>query len=173
MKLVIADDHNGLWAAARRVFNATHQRCRIHWMSNAPAHVPAKQRTAVAAMQRTIVAQETEVEAEQQWGIVADALREKQRKLNAVMDASRDDVLRAGSPYLSELWRVVQTRRHLDGRHGAPASAMFRRSARSTGMAGWSVSTRTGGRCGSSSCGFAAIRSCSSTGCRPGRGSTG
>ena len=50
VKLVIADDHKGLRAAARRVFDATHQRCRIYWMRNALAHVPAKQRTAVAAM---------------------------------------------------------------------------------------------------------------------------
>jgi hypothetical protein len=63
VKLVIADDHKGLRAAARRVFNATHQRCRIHWMRNALAHAPAKQRTAVAAMLRTIFAQETKVEA--------------------------------------------------------------------------------------------------------------
>ena len=50
VKLVIADDHKGLRAAARRVFDATHQRCRVHWMRNALAHAPAKQRTAVAAM---------------------------------------------------------------------------------------------------------------------------
>ncbi|SET47863.1 Transposase (or an inactivated derivative) [Oceanicella actignis] len=42
------DDHKGLRAAARRVFNATRQGRRIHWMRNAPAHAPAKQRTAVA-----------------------------------------------------------------------------------------------------------------------------
>ena len=59
VKLVIADDHKGLRAAARRVFNATHQRCRIHWMRNALAHAPAKQRTAVAAMLKTIFAQDT------------------------------------------------------------------------------------------------------------------
>lgn len=93
VKLVIADDHKGLRAAARRVFNATHQRCRIHWMRNALAHAPAKQRTAVAAMLKTIFAQETKVEAEAQWDIVADALREKQPKLGALMDSSRDDVL--------------------------------------------------------------------------------
>jgi hypothetical protein len=29
VKLVIADDHKGLRAAARRVFNATQQRCRM------------------------------------------------------------------------------------------------------------------------------------------------
>lgn len=40
-----------------------------------------------------IFAQETKADAEQQWGVVADALREKQPKLGALLDASRDDVL--------------------------------------------------------------------------------
>jgi len=97
VKLVVADDHKGLRAAARRVFNATHQRCRVHWMRNALAHAPAKQRTkqrtAGAAMLKTIFAQESKAEAETQWDTVADALREKQDKLGSFMDASRDDVL--------------------------------------------------------------------------------
>jgi transposase-like protein len=88
-----ADDQKGLRAAARRVFNATHQRCRIHSMRTAPAQAPAKQRTAVAAMLKTIFAQQTRAEAGAQWEIVADALREKQPKLGALMDSSRDDVL--------------------------------------------------------------------------------
>jgi len=93
VKLVIADDHKGLRAAARRVFNASLQRCRVHWMRNALAHAPAKQRAAVAAMLKTIFAQETKAEATVQWNVVADALREKQPKLGAMMDASREDVL--------------------------------------------------------------------------------
>jgi transposase-like protein len=93
IKLVIADDHKGLRAAARRVFNASLQRCRVHWMRNALAHAPAKQRAAVAAMLKTIFAQETKAEAAAQWNVVADALREKQPKLGAMMDASREDVL--------------------------------------------------------------------------------
>ena len=93
VKLVIADDHKGLRAAARRVFNAGLQRCRVHWMRNALAHAPAKQRAAVAAMLKTIFAQETKAEATVQWNVVADALREKQPKLGAMMDASREDVL--------------------------------------------------------------------------------
>ena len=93
IKLVIADDHKGLRAAARRVFNAGLQRCRVHWMRNALAHAPAKQRAAVAAMLKTIFAQETKAEAAAQWNVVADALREKQPKLGAMMDASREDVL--------------------------------------------------------------------------------
>src|ERR1700712_2572696 len=62
-KLVIADDHKGLRAAASKVFHATLQRCRIHWMRNALAHVPAKQRPAVSAMIKTIFVQETAREA--------------------------------------------------------------------------------------------------------------
>jgi transposase-like protein len=93
VKLVIADDHKGLRAAARRVFDATHQRCRVHWMRNALAHAPTKQRSAVAAMLRTIFAQETRADAIAQWDVVADALRDKQPKLGALMDASREDVL--------------------------------------------------------------------------------
>lgn len=106
VKLVIADDHKGLRAAARRVFNATHQRCRIHWMRNALAHAPMKQRMAVAAMLKTIFAPETKVDAENQWEVVADALREKQPKLGALMDASRDDVL-AYMTFPREHWAQI------------------------------------------------------------------
>ncbi len=93
VKLVIADDHKGLRAAARRVFNAGHQRCRVHWARNLLAHVGPKQRAAVAAMIRTIFAQETKAEAFAQWDKVADALRDRHDKLGALMDASREDVL--------------------------------------------------------------------------------
>lgn len=37
VKLGIADDHKELRAAAQRVFDATHQHCRVHWMGNALA----------------------------------------------------------------------------------------------------------------------------------------
>jgi transposase-like protein len=93
VKLVIADGHKGLRAAARRVFNATLQRCRVHWMRNALAHAPAKQRAAVVAMLKTIFAQDSKAEAVAQWNTVADALREKQPRLSAMMDASREAVL--------------------------------------------------------------------------------
>src|SRR6195952_3975693 len=67
VKLVISDDHKGLRAAALKVFHATLQRCRIHWMRNALAHVAAKQRPAVIAMIKTIFAQETAQDAHAQW----------------------------------------------------------------------------------------------------------
>ncbi len=106
VKLVIADDHKGLRAAARRVFNATRQRRRIHWMRNALAHAPAKQRTAVAAMLKTIFAQENKEGAEAQGDAVADALREKNEKLGAFMDASRDEVL-AYMSFPREHWAQI------------------------------------------------------------------
>jgi putative transposase len=93
VKLVIADDHKGLRAAAGKVFHASHQRCRVHWMRNALAHVPPKQRPAVVAMLKTIFAQESAAAAHEQWCSVADALRERFSKLVALMDASREDVL--------------------------------------------------------------------------------
>jgi transposase-like protein len=113
VKLVIADDHKGLRAAARRVFNATHQRCRVHWMRNALAHAPAKQRTAVAAMLKTIFAQESKADAEGQWDTVADALREKIEKLGTFMDASRDDVL-AYMDFPREHWAQIASTNPLE-----------------------------------------------------------
>lgn len=93
VKLVIADDHKGLRAAARRVFDAGLQRCRVHWARNVLAHAGPKQRAAVAAMIKTIFAQETKEEAYAQWNKVADALRDKHEKLGELMDAAREDVL--------------------------------------------------------------------------------
>jgi putative transposase len=93
VKLVIADDHKGLRAAATRVFHATHQRCRVHWMRNAIAHLAPKQRPAVVAMLKTIFAQENAEAAREQWASVADALRERCPKLVELMDRSREEVL--------------------------------------------------------------------------------
>ena len=113
VKLVVADDHKGLRAAARRVFDATHQRCRVHWLRNALVHAPAKSRTAVAAMLKTIFAQETKAEAEAQWDAVADALREKNDRLGAMMDASRDDVL-AYMDFPREHWAQISSTNPLE-----------------------------------------------------------
>ena len=93
VKLVIADDHKGLRAAASRVFHASHQRCRVHWRRNAMAHLAPKQRPAVVAMLKTIFAQENDEAAREQWTSVADALRERCPKLVDLMDRSREEVL--------------------------------------------------------------------------------
>jgi transposase-like protein len=106
VKLVIADDHKGLRAAARRAFHAILQRCRVHWMRSALAHAPAQQRAAVIAMLKTIFAQDTKAEAVTQWNTVSDALGEKQPKLSALKDASREDVL-ADMDFPREHWSQI------------------------------------------------------------------
>ena len=61
-----------------------------------------------------IFAQQTKAEAEAQWAMVADALREKQAKLGTLMDNSRDDVL----AYLSfprEHWTQIASTTRLNG----------------------------------------------------------
>src|SRR3954469_13093808 len=52
VKLAISDAHEGLKAAIAKVLGATWQRCRVHWMRNALAHVHKGQQTVVAAAPR-------------------------------------------------------------------------------------------------------------------------
>ena len=117
VKLVIADDHKGLRVAAAKVFHATHQRCRVHWLRNALAHIGPKQRPAVVAMLKTIFAQETPEAARAQWDQVADALRERFPKLAELMDGSRDDVL-AYTAFPREHWPQVASTNPLERLNG-------------------------------------------------------
>ena len=93
VKLVVSDAHEGLKAAIRRVLGATWQRCRVHWMRNALAHVPKGQQTMVAAALRQAFLQADQVNARQVWRQVADQLRPRWPKLAALMDESEHDVL--------------------------------------------------------------------------------
>uniref|UniRef100_UPI0013312646 IS256 family transposase n=1 Tax=Muricoccus harenae TaxID=2692566 RepID=UPI0013312646 len=93
VKLVIADDHKGLRAAASKVFHASLQRCRVHWMRNALAHVgKAQQSMAFAALRQAFLQPDQET-ARQTWRHVADQLRERWPKLGKLMDDSEHDVL--------------------------------------------------------------------------------
>ncbi|MBF0202617.1 MAG: IS256 family transposase, partial [Desulfamplus sp.] len=93
VKLVISDAHQGLKAAIAKVLGATWQRCRVHFMRNALAHVGKTHKAMVASYIRTAFAQETEDAARAQWRKVADALRPKLPKLADMMDEAEDDVL--------------------------------------------------------------------------------
>ena len=93
MKLVISDAHTGLKAAIARVFDATWQRCRVHWMRNALAHVSKGQHTMVAAAIRQAFNQPDRESAGKTWRHVADQLRSRWPKLAGLMDESETDVL--------------------------------------------------------------------------------
>jgi putative transposase len=93
VKLVVSDAHEGLKAAIRRVLGATWQRCRVHWMRSALAHVGKGQQAMVAAALRQAFLQADAASARQVWRQVADQLRPRWSKLAAFMDESEHDVL--------------------------------------------------------------------------------
>lgn len=93
VKLVISDAHSGLKGAILRVFEATWQRYRVHWMRNALAHVSKGQHTDVAAAIRQAFDQPDRKHAGETWQRVADQLRPRWPKLADLIDASEHDVL--------------------------------------------------------------------------------
>lgn len=98
VKLVIADAHEGLKAAVRRVLHATSQRCRVHFMRTALAHASKSHRRLVSALGRirpsgTAFAEADADGARRQWRSVADQLRPRVPKLAALMDEAEEDVL--------------------------------------------------------------------------------
>ena len=92
-KLVISDAHLGLKAAIAKVFKATWQRCRVHFMRNALAYAGKGQRQVVLALINTVFAQESVAAAQEQWAAVTAQLRAKFPKLADYLDDARDDVL--------------------------------------------------------------------------------
>jgi putative transposase len=93
VKLVISDAHLGLKAAIAKVFTATWQRCRVHFMRNALAFANKGQRQMVLALINTAMAQETTDAAHEQWHVVADHFRTKLPKLATMLDEAENDVL--------------------------------------------------------------------------------
>ncbi|MBP2292469.1 IS256 family transposase [Azospirillum rugosum] len=93
VKLIISDAHGGIKAAVRRVFQATWQRCRVHFSRTALAHAGKSGRRVVAAFIATAFAQDDAAAAHAQWCQVADQVRAKLPKLAALMDEAEEDVL--------------------------------------------------------------------------------
>ena len=93
VKLGISDAHDGLKPAAAKVLKTTWQRCRVHWMRNALAHVAMGQHTMVAAALRQAFWQADQPAARQTWRLVADQLRPRWPKLAGLMDDSEHDAL--------------------------------------------------------------------------------
>jgi transposase-like protein len=117
VKLVVADDHKGLRAAADRVLHATVQRCKVHFARNLLAHVGPGQRAMVAAMLKTIFAQEDAEAARRQWRQVADTLRPRFPKLAELMDAAEHDVL-AHMAFPRDHWPQIASTNPLERLNG-------------------------------------------------------
>jgi len=93
VQLVISDCHEGLKAAATKVLQATWQRCRVHFMRNALAHVAKSQRMMASAAIRTAFTQGKFDDAVKQWRQVADSLKDRFPGLATCMNEAEQDVL--------------------------------------------------------------------------------
>lgn len=93
VKLVISDAHLGLKAAIAKIFKATWQRCRVHFVRNALAYAGKGQRQMVLALINTVFAQESAEAARAQWDVVAEQLRTKFPKLAVMLADAKFDVL--------------------------------------------------------------------------------
>ncbi|MBY0429733.1 MAG: IS256 family transposase, partial [Rhodospirillales bacterium] len=93
VKLVISDAHEGIKAAVSKVFLASWQRCRVHFMRTVLAHAGKSGRRVVAAFIATAFAQDDPAATRAQWRQVADQLRQKLPKLAELMDQAEEDVL--------------------------------------------------------------------------------
>lgn len=113
VELVISDAHEGLKNAVAKVLGASWQRCRVHFMRNALAHVPKHQHQMVAAVIRTAFVQEDREEARAQWRETAEKLRDRYPKLGTLMDDAEDDVL-AFMNHPKEHWRQISSTNPLE-----------------------------------------------------------
>src|SRR6201985_634036 len=93
VKLVVSGAHEGIKAAVSRIFTATWQRCRVHFMRNALAHAGRSGRRVVSAFIATAFAQDDAKQAQAQGRRVADQLSTKLGKLATFMDEAEADVL--------------------------------------------------------------------------------
>ena len=93
VKLVVSDAHEALKAVITKVLSAIWQRCRVHFMRNAPAYAGKTQRRIVSAWIGTAFAQDDAAAARKPWREVADQARPRVPKLAALMDEAEADVL--------------------------------------------------------------------------------
>lgn len=113
VRLVVSDAHEGLKAAVQKLFGATWQRCKVHFMRNALASVPKQQHQMVAAIIRTTFVQECRSEAGKAWREAADHLRSRFSRLADLMDDAEDDVL-AFMDYPKEHWSQISNTNPLE-----------------------------------------------------------
>jgi putative transposase len=110
IKLVISDAHEGIKAAVARVFRATWQRCRVHFMRNALAHAGRSGRRVVSAFIATAFAQDHADAAKAQ---VAPGCRPGPAQAAEARGASRRG--RGGRPGLHDLPEGAPGEDPLDG----------------------------------------------------------
>lgn len=113
--LAISDAHLGLKKAIQTtIHGAAWQRCRVHTMRNLLSHVPRTAQPVVAAMLRSIFAQQDQAAARAQLRSVATRLEElKYAKAAALLTQVEDDLL-AYMAFPAEQWRQLHSTNPLE-----------------------------------------------------------
>lgn len=113
VKLIIADDHKGLKAAAAKVMGATVQRCRVHFMRNALACVGKKDKPIVTAALRTAFDQDTLAASKEHWAKLIDVFEPRHPNLAELMRRAEEDVL-AYKTFPKEHWPKIHSTNPLE-----------------------------------------------------------
>jgi transposase-like protein len=114
VRLVTSDSHQGLKnAIAATLSGSCWQRCRVHFMRNALAHVPKSAAMMVATSIRTVFAQPDAASSREQWRRVADSFRDRFPRVAELMDEAEDDVL-AYVTFPVEHWRQIWSNNPLE-----------------------------------------------------------
>lgn len=113
VRLIIADDHKGLKAAAAKVMGATIQRCRVHFMRNALACVTKRDKPIVTAALRTAFDQETLTASKEHWGKLIGAFATHHPKLAELMGRAEEDVL-AYKTFPKDHWAKIHSTNPLE-----------------------------------------------------------
>jgi transposase-like protein len=113
VKLIIADEHKGLKAAADKVLGAASQRCRVHFMRNALACVGKKDKPIITAALRTAFEAGSLEAAKEKWSKLIEAFEHRYPKLAQLMIRAEDDVL-AYKAFPEAHWQQIHSTNPLE-----------------------------------------------------------
>ena len=113
VKLIIADEHKGLKAAADKVLGAASQRCRVHFMRNALSCVGKKDKPIITAALRTAFEASSLEAAKEKWSKLIEAFEHRYPKLAQLMIRAEDDVL-AYKAFPEAHWQQIHSTNPLE-----------------------------------------------------------
>lgn len=114
VELVVSDAHEGLKKAVGQVFaGASWQRCRVHFMRNLLAHVPKRDKCAVADAVRLVFDQPDRITAGFQLHKLAQNLRSYYPEVSKLLEEAEEDIL-VYKTFPREHWRKIHSTNPLE-----------------------------------------------------------
>jgi len=114
VELVVSDAHEGLKKAVGQVFaGASWQRCRVHFMRNLLAHVPKRDKRAVADAVRLVFDQPDRSTAGFQLQKLAQNLRSYYPEVSKLLEEAEEDIL-VYKTFPREHWRRIHSTNPLE-----------------------------------------------------------